>query len=94
MTGNGNRRRLEPTAERDYCSERGARELAEAIEGFWKGFGHSVRVMGRTGAGLWCVGGAKLAQERSAAPFASAIGADRRNQGADALRPGIRCNSN
>ena len=48
---------LEPST-RDYCSERGARELAQAIEQFWKGFGHStVRAWAEPvpGAGAWAV---------------------------------------
>ena len=48
--------RLEPGT-RDYCSERGALELAQAIEGFWKAFGHSVRAWAEPvpGYGAWAV---------------------------------------
>jgi hypothetical protein len=58
MIGNGNGRRLEPTAERDYCTRSGAEALAGTIREFWAAFGYPdvlVWVEQASSAKVWIV---------------------------------------
>jgi hypothetical protein len=72
MIANGNRRaRLEPTAERDYCTRSGAEVLAGTIREFWAAFGHpDVLVWIEEARGAKVLDRQKLAARRLAARLA------------------------